>query len=58
MFLISKKNMGNAWLDFVKAYRKKHPGLSLKDTLKKASVEYKKKPTKKVKKKGKAKKKK
>ena len=33
---------GNKWLDFVKAYRKKHPGQSLKTSLKAASVEYKK----------------
>ena len=34
--------MGNPWLVFVKAFRKKNPGMSLKDSLKKASVEYKK----------------
>ena len=35
--------MGNAWIDFLKQYRKKNPGLSLKQAMKKASSEYKKK---------------
>ena len=34
--------MANKWLDFVKQYRKKHPGQTLKQSLKGASVEYKK----------------
>ena len=33
---------GNPWLQFVKDFRKRNSGLSLKDSLKKASVEYKK----------------
>lgn len=40
--------MANKWLDFVKQYRKKHPGQSLKVSLKAASKEYKKTKSKSV----------
>ena len=33
----------NPWIDFLKGYRKRNPGLSLKQAMKKASSEYKKK---------------
>lgn len=38
--------MPNAWLKFLKEYKAKHKGISLKDAMKKASVEYKKKKKK------------
>ena len=50
------KRMANKWLDFVKQYRKKHPGQTLKQSLKGASVEYKKTKSAPAKKKKKAKK--
>ena len=36
--------MANKWLEFLKAYRKKHPSLSMKQAMKAASKEYKKAP--------------
>ena len=52
--------MGNPWLEFLKQFRKKHPGLSMKEAMKKAAVEWKsvKGKTTKAKKKTKTKKKK
>ena len=38
----NKDNMANKWLSFLKDYRKKHPGMSLKQAMKSGSVEYKK----------------
>jgi hypothetical protein len=44
--------MANPWLSFLSEYRKKHKGMSLKQAMKSASAEYKKKNgTKKPKKK-------
>ena len=34
--------MANKWLTFLKQYRSKHPGMSLKQAMKSASGEYKK----------------
>ena len=34
--------MPNKWLTFLKEYKKKHSGMSLKEAMKKSSVEYKK----------------
>ncbi len=34
--------MANKWLTYLKAYRKKHPGKSMKECLKAAAVEYRK----------------
>ena len=34
--------MANKWLTFLKEYRKKHAGMSLKQAMKSASAEYKK----------------
>jgi hypothetical protein len=36
--------MPNKWISFLKDFRKRNKGLSLKDAMKKASSEYKKKP--------------
>ena len=36
------KGMANKWLTFLKDYRKKHAGMSLKQAMKSASAEYKK----------------
>ena len=53
---------GNPWLSFLKAYKAKHPGKSMKQSMKDAAVDYRKSKkggdSKKVKKKTKAKKKK
>ena len=37
--------MGNKWLEHLKAYRKKHPSLSMKQAMKAASKTWKKAPT-------------
>ena len=34
--------MANAWISFLKTWRSKHKGVSLKDSMKRASAEYKK----------------
>ena len=47
--------MGNPWLQHLAAYRKAHPGESLKSAMKKASSSYSKKGSAKAGKKGKAK---
>lgn len=36
------KDMGNKWISFLKSWRAKNKGVSLRDSMKKASVEYKK----------------
>jgi len=38
--------MANVWLTFLKAFRKKHPKMSMKEAMKAAAVEYRKKPKK------------
>ena len=40
----------NAWIDFLVAYRKKHPKMSMKQAMKSAATEYRKKGKKKGKK--------
>ena len=34
--------MANKWISFLKSWRAKHKGVSLKDSMKKASVDYRK----------------
>ena len=36
----------NPWIDFLNQYRKKHPKLSMKECMKKAAAEYKKRKKK------------
>jgi len=42
-FIKEKKRMPNAWLSYLKEYKKKNPKLSYKECMKKASVLWKKK---------------
>ena len=37
----NKEHMANKWISFLKSWRAKHKGVSLKDSMKKGSAEYK-----------------
>ena len=41
--LIINYKMANVWLSFLKSFRAKHKGMSMKEAMKKAAVEYRKK---------------
>ena len=41
--LFNKNSMANAWISFLKSWRAKHKGVSMKSAMKQAAVEWRKK---------------